>query len=1102
MKKIVAFILLSTISISAVTAQIKIGDNPQNIDPSSVLELESNTRVLVITRVTTAEMEAIVPQRGGMVYNTDASCIYYYDGTQWVNLCVASGLTLTNDAIESPVSTISITETATGYNLEVLPNSIRTENIADGTINGNDIQDNSIGESKLGADSVSANELRDNSVGSAEIVDGSIRPTDLANTAPDQVLTTDENGVVEWVPGTNLTQDVALDIAQNATDIADHILEDTDTDDTNELTDLAFDAGTNILSLTRSESVGGQQVDLSGLNNPGTDNQALSINGNIISLARGGQITLPAAAAEVDGIIGNEVVDATDGTLVRVGNGTVGNQYTLDVAAGGIDTAELANNAVTNAKLANNAVRTENIFNATITEDDIAPSEPSPANTQILTTNTGGNVEWIDLPEGTVNTDNQSLSITGNQLSIQRGNTIPIPVANGSETILNQGTNVTITGNGTAATPYVINAEGGATGISAALRDSIAFPRMLNENFILIGDATNNADKVDLTTIPFSELAGANDSISIGGFRIIDLEGPVADDDAATKAYVDASASAGISTTLRDSITFPRTLNENFILIGDATNNADKVDLTTIPLSRLAGANDSISMGNFRIKDLAVPIVDSDAATKAYVDASASAGISTGLRDSIAFPRTLNENFILIGDATNNADKVDLTTIPFSELAGANDSISIGGFRIIDLEGPVADDDAATKKYVDDTASAGISAGLRDSIAFPRTLNENFILIGDATDNADKVDLTTIPFSELAGANDSISIGGFRIIDLEGPVADDDAATKKYVDDTASAGISAGLRDSIAFPRTLDENFILIGNDANTAVKTDIATIPLSELASANDSISMGGFRIIDLEGPVADDDAATKAYVDGNVAGTAGSIFFADTDGTATENNAQLFWDDVNNRLGIGEATRPLTNKLTVDGSTRTSGLLNSNGTAGTPSYRFSNDTNLDTGMYFPAQDQLGFSVGGGQTLLLRESVANGLEIIAEGSLELTEQLLDENGSAGNDGDVLTATATGTEWKSPQIVAMGKSNGANSINSSGIQSIMGGAGINTVNFNPARPDNEYIIQLTVVGDNRIYVTTQTTGAFTVEIRRNSDDMLVVAEWYFTVLDF
>ena len=253
MKSIVLFFLLAVLSVPVAFGQIKIGDNPQNIDAASVLELESSNRVLVITRVNTAEMEAIVPQRGGLVYNTDAECVHYYDGAQWVNLCGnIDGISFTNEHLVnvSLGPSVLITQNGNAYNFEVAPNSIRSEQIVDGGINGVDIQDNSIGESKLGADSVSSNELRDNSVGSSEVVDGSIRPEDLANTTPAQVLTTDENGIPGWEDSSNLTDGVAMDIAANAMDIADHIINDNDTDDRNELTDISFDKITTCFDLS------------------------------------------------------------------------------------------------------------------------------------------------------------------------------------------------------------------------------------------------------------------------------------------------------------------------------------------------------------------------------------------------------------------------------------------------------------------------------------------------------------------------------------------------------------------------------------------------------------------------------------------------------------------------------------------------------------------------------------------------------------------------------------------------------------------------------------------------------------------------------------
>ena len=68
-------------------AQVKIGDNLQILDGSSLLELESTSRALVLTRVTQAEMNAISPLHGALVYNTDADCVFVYEGLVWKNLC-------------------------------------------------------------------------------------------------------------------------------------------------------------------------------------------------------------------------------------------------------------------------------------------------------------------------------------------------------------------------------------------------------------------------------------------------------------------------------------------------------------------------------------------------------------------------------------------------------------------------------------------------------------------------------------------------------------------------------------------------------------------------------------------------------------------------------------------------------------------------------------------------------------------------------------------------------------------------------------------------------------------------------------------------------
>lgn len=82
-KLLLLFILLST----SLFAQVKIGNNPSQININSLLELESSEKVFVLNRLTSVEMNNIQPLHGALVYNTDEKCIFLYEGTYWKNLC-------------------------------------------------------------------------------------------------------------------------------------------------------------------------------------------------------------------------------------------------------------------------------------------------------------------------------------------------------------------------------------------------------------------------------------------------------------------------------------------------------------------------------------------------------------------------------------------------------------------------------------------------------------------------------------------------------------------------------------------------------------------------------------------------------------------------------------------------------------------------------------------------------------------------------------------------------------------------------------------------------------------------------------------------------
>ncbi|MCW3109803.1 MAG: hypothetical protein JWQ09_4309 [Segetibacter sp.] len=79
-------ILLIFISFTT-TAQVKIGDNSEVINPNSLLELESTTKGLLLPRLTADQITAMtnVP-KGMLVFNLTGSALFLKRDTGWVSI--------------------------------------------------------------------------------------------------------------------------------------------------------------------------------------------------------------------------------------------------------------------------------------------------------------------------------------------------------------------------------------------------------------------------------------------------------------------------------------------------------------------------------------------------------------------------------------------------------------------------------------------------------------------------------------------------------------------------------------------------------------------------------------------------------------------------------------------------------------------------------------------------------------------------------------------------------------------------------------------------------------------------------------------------------
>jgi hypothetical protein len=125
--------------------------------------------------------------------------------------------------------------------------------------------------------------------------------------------------------------------------------------------------------------------------------------------------------SEEDGVIGNEVLDATtNGGLTRAGSGTATAPYTLGIANNGVTTARIADGNVTTAKiadgtvaavdLASNAVTTAKILNANVTLDKLALNSVNSA--KIV----DASIATADLADGAVTADKlNKMNATANQ---------------------------------------------------------------------------------------------------------------------------------------------------------------------------------------------------------------------------------------------------------------------------------------------------------------------------------------------------------------------------------------------------------------------------------------------------------------------------------------------------------------------------------------------------------------------------------------------------------------------------------------------------------------------------------------------------------------
>ncbi|MGB5370949.1 MAG: hypothetical protein WBN18_11005 [Flavobacteriaceae bacterium] len=954
----------------AAFGQVKIGDNPQNIDPSAVLELESTTKTLIITRVTTAQMEAIAPSVGALVYNTDLGCVHYYNGAAWVNLCVEGNVAITTEPIVNSLSTIVLTPTAGGNNLEVAPNSIRSEQIVDGGVNGVDIQNNSIGPNKLADNSVNRDKLSENAVGLEALDTDEVTLGSLINDAgfitSAEVVSPDPANDITDNGGAFFDQQPLVDaIAGNTAAIA----ADGDTNANNEIQSLGLNG--NLLSITGSNT-----VDLTVFNNSGTDNQTLALNSNILGISNGNTVNLAAYVNtdnQVLAIAGNQLsisggnvvtIPASNGSDTQIipgtgiaitGNGTIatpyqitntftevdgstsnelqdlqfdvptniltltnpatpGNQVDLSALAGGGGSTELADQLtiVGNGTLGNEF----EVADGAITTAKIQPLAPAPATDYMLVTTPAGIVAWA--PTGgtptaadVIFTPYLTLGSTNTQAAIEELKdelSAAILLAGAADPTDELITNFNLTG----------------TSLNIAEGANVLPPVDLDPIF-----ATN----VELTNAIAASNQNINDVLNTGndagGVVITNLGAPVAPQDATTRLYVDnaiANADPDGSETILNA-------GPNIALVGNGTLATPYVISgtdTDDQILSVVGNQLTISEGN----TINLPSGDG---TETIVTAGTNIAV-------------LGDGSIVTPYIISGTDTDDQTL----SIIGNQLTISEGNTVAI----PIAANDGAITNIaasITSLAFTGINGAFNGSVDLEALVDASVANNGYLLTEIDGDPANEIQVLSLVGADLTLSNGGGTV--------------------NIPGGVNDGVVSNIAVAGTQ-----LAVTGANGGFNGNVDLEPLVDAAAGNN-----GYLIAEVDGDPANEiQVLSIVGTDLTLSNGGGTVplpsgaNLSNTDLTLTAPRTHslagnnLVFDGSGN-IGIGNLPGAPQDKLDVDGSVRArNGFAANIGTAGNPGYGFYTET--DMGMFRAGVAQLGFSTEGIEVMRIDENQNVGI--------------------------------------------------------------------------------------------------------------------------------
>ena len=244
--------------------------------------------------------------------------------------------------------------------------------------------------------------------------------------------------------------------------------------------------------------------------------------------------------------------------------GTYGNaftvvQFTVDAKGRATNITEVAID-ITTSNITNGTILNEDISDGTIT---ISKLNAESNTDKILIINSSGQIVWENTSNFLSATLSQNNLYIGNSSGVATG----LPVT-GDISFTNDGSQITteINANAVTASEIAANAVTASEIQDEAITSSDIGTGAVATDEIL--NATIADEDLNKTNIPLSGFAPAAADVDLGNNKITGLADPTADQDAATKKYVDDQANA------------INTLQDGRIYIGNATDSAIEVSVS------------------------------------------------------------------------------------------------------------------------------------------------------------------------------------------------------------------------------------------------------------------------------------------------------------------------------------------------------------------------------------------------------------------------------------------------------------------------------------------------------------------------------------------